>query len=218
MTLPNENRSGSGANRPTLWAILLIAVGALFLAGNLGWLRGADEWLWGLLFAGGGATFLAWFVHDRQQWWALIPGSALLGLSAAVLGGSFGGALFLALLGTGFAATYWLERGRWWAIIPGGVLLTLGMVAWLEVIFPRFDGGWLFFLGLAATFGSLYVLPEHEGRQRWAIYPALATLALALAILVSGAVTGVVVPLLLIGTGAFLLWRGGGRPGSRAPG
>lgn len=207
MTLPNEKRRGSGTDRSSLWAILLIAVGVLFLAGNLGWLPGLGGWIWALLFAVGGAAFLAWFARDRSQWWALIPGSALFGLSAAIVGGAAGGGAFLALLGAGFGAIYWLERTRWWAIIPGGVLLTLGIVAWLDTTLPRFDAGWVFFLGLAATFGALYVLPEQKGRQRWAIYPALATLALALVILASGAVTGVVVPLLLIAAGAYLLWQ-----------
>lgn len=205
---PREPR----ADRPTLWAVLLIGLGVLFLAGNLGWLRGVDQWLWGLLFAAGGGLILAWFLREREQWWALIPSAALFGLSTAVLGGSSGGGLFLALLGAGFAAVYAVQRTRWWAIIPAGVLLTLGVVAWLDAFFPRFDGGWVFFLGLAATFGYLYRLPDREARQRWAIYPAAATLALALVILLSGTVTGVVIPLLLIAAGVYLIWQRSTRP------
>lgn len=190
-----------------LWALTLIAVGLLSLAANMGWLTWITSWLWATLFAAGGGAFLYYYTLDRRQWWALIPGFTLLGLAAAVVGGDIGGALFLALIGAGFSAVYALDKSRWWAIIPASVLITLGFVAWLDTVVPAMNAGWVFFLGLSATFGVLYILPEDEGRQRWAIFPALATLVLSLVVVASGAVTGIVIPLLLIGAGVLLLWR-----------
>lgn len=195
-------------NRSKLLAILLLG-GFFFLAANLGWLGLFANWLWALLFLVGGVAFLYLHRIDKTCWWALIPGFGFLGLGAAVLmPGDAGGSFFLGLTGAGFAAVYLNDRRRWWAIIPAGSLLTLALVAWLDVWTG--DASWLFFLGLAATFGTLVALPEGKGKQRWAIYPALGTLALALVTLVSSGVGGLLFPLLLIGLGALQLWRGGG--------
>lgn len=191
----------------TLWAVLLIGIGLLSLAANAGWLAWITPWIWAALFVAGGGAFLYYYTLNRRHWWALIPGFTLLGIAAAIVGGEAGGGLFLALIGAGFATIYVLEREKWWAIIPAGALMTLGAVAWLDTMFPAVDVGWVFFLGLAATFGLLYALPEGQGKQRWAMFPALATLALSLMIIASGAVTGIVVPLILIAAGILLMWR-----------
>ena len=198
------------------WATLLIALGLFFLLANTGWLAGLASWFWGLLFLAGGGAFLVVYRNDRRHWWALIPGFSLVAVGVAALSGDTAGALFLALLGTGFAAVYLSDRQRWWAIIPAGVLYTLALVAWTSTVWPRADAGWLFFLGIAATFGLLFVLPEGEGRQRWAIYPALGSLVFVAITLMASNVGGVLVPLLLIGAGAYLVWRQGSSRGPSA--
>ncbi len=163
-------------NRSKLLAILLIGGGFFLLAANLGWLGLFANWLWALLFLVGGVAFLYLYRIDKARWWALIPGFGLLGLGAAALvRGDARGSFFLGLTGAGFAAVYLGDRQRWWTIIPAGSLFTLALVAWLEGAWIGFDAGWLFFLGLAATFGTLVALPEGRGKQRWAIYPALGT-------------------------------------------
>ncbi|ADI14909.1 hypothetical protein [Truepera radiovictrix] len=194
-------------------AALLIGVGVLFLAANLGLLAWASAWLWALLFLGLGAAFWLVYREDRTRWWALLPAFALfaLGLATLVPGAASGG-LFLGLIGVGFAALYRDDRRRWWALIPAGVLLTLGVVAWLDAsalgAALGVDAGAALFLGLAATFGVLYRLPEGEGKQRWALFPALGLLALALFVLLASGGGGPALPLLLIALGALLLWRG----------
>lgn len=201
-----ENRNG--------WAWLLIAGGLALLATQLGWVGRLNDWLWALLFLGGGAAFFYHFSTSRRDWWALIPAAALAAIGVSILGGAAGGAYFLGVLGIGFALVYLTGHERWWAIIPAGVLITLAVVAWTDARFPRLDTGWLFFLGLAATFGLLYLLPASQGGQRWAVFPALAALALVLVTVLSGAVSGVVFPLALIFAGAYLLWRRGSTPRS----
>lgn len=198
------------------WAVLLIVGGALLLGMQLGWLNGLSDLLWSLLFAAGGAVFLLAFLNDRSNWWALIPAAALGGISLVFVTGALGGAYFLAALGVGFAAVYLTGRERWWAVIPAGALLTLALVAWVDIVAPRLDAGWLFFLGIAVTFGLLYLLPRAQGGQGWAIYPAAGAAFVAMIILLTNAVTGVVLPLLLIVVGGYLLWRGGGL-GPRRP-
>jgi hypothetical protein len=197
---------------PNRWAYLLIAGGLFLLALQLGWLEWFRDWLWALVFAAGGAAFAYRFTRDSSDWWALIPGAALIGIATTFVSGAAGGAYFLMVLGLGFALVYLTGRERWWAVMPAGVLLTLGVVAWLGVRLPRFDAGWLFFLGIAATFGFLYMLPASQGGQRWAVYPAAAALAVMAMVLLSGAVSGVVVSVALILVGAYLLWRQGSAP------
>lgn len=117
-------------------------------------------------------------------WWALLPGFGLLALGAATLSsGAASGPLFLGFLGAGFAAAYRAERRRWWTILTAGVLWTLALVSWLGETRPGSQVGWVFFLGLAATFGALFSLPGAQW-QRWALYPALGTLVV---FVVSGA-------------------------------
>jgi hypothetical protein len=192
------------------WAYLLVVGGLLLLAAQLGWLSWMTSWLWAALFLAGGAFLLLLFRREPAHWWALIAGAQLAGIGLTILAGDIGGAVFLGTFGAGFAAVYVTGRERWWAIIPAGVLLTLASVAWLDVRAPSWDGGWLFFAGIAVTFGLLAVLPEQQGRHRWAIYPAIGATLLTLVTLLSGAVSSVVLPLLLVATGAYLLWRRGG--------
>ena len=198
------------------WALLLIVGGALLLGVQLGWLSGIGDWLWALLFCAAGAVFVLAFLNDTANWWALIPASALMGISLVFLTGENGGAYFLGTLGLGFAAVYLTGQDRWWAVIPGGTLLTLALVALVDVVAPRMDSAWLFFLGIAATFGVLYMLPRGRGGQAWAIYPAAGAAALAAIILLTSAVTGVLLPIVLIVVGGYLLWRNGGF-GQRQP-
>ena len=61
--------------------------------------------------------------------------------------------------------------------------------------------GGIFFLGIAATFGLLYLLPEM--RKRWAVYPALG--ALILAFLSSSVTGGWIMPAVFIAGGIYLL-------------
>lgn len=139
--------------------------------------------LWAGIFAVGGLAFLAIVLINSAQWWAFIPGFALLGL--AVAAGSnlaparsplleAGGAAFLMLLGLGFGAVALSSRERWWAIIPLGALLTLAAVAAAPVLLESSERATsaMFFFGLAATFGVLSLLRTQSGRMLWALIPA----------------------------------------------
>lgn len=190
---------------------LLIAAGILFLLRNLGFLPVARHFAVIVLFGLGGLAFLAVFLQDRGQWWALIPGCALLSLAAVLLAESipplsdWDGTIFLA----GMGAAFWLIRlttgpANWWAVIPGGALWTLAATAAADRIFH--DTSAVFFLGLAATFGLVYLLPTPSGRMRWAAYPA-AALGLLGVILVSADLARFIWPSALILAGLFLLYR-----------
>lgn len=204
---PGAAGAGSGnpfANvDPGKIGMALVILGALALLSNLGLFGGSGGLFGALLFAAGGAFLVRVYDRKASRIWALVGGFALFGLAAASIGGALAGLYFLGLLGGGFLLAYRNDRRQWWAIIPGGVLMSVALVAGLEELAPRFDEGPILFLGLAATFGALYRLPE--GGKRWAIYPAIA--AVVIAILAIGFGGSWFLPLLLVGGGAYLLTR-----------
>ena len=195
----------TGTNK--IWAYALIAFGALLLAANMGWFGAVSNWLWALLFLAGGAAFVYHYMINRERWWALIPGFAMVATGLTMLLGNAGGPIFLALIGAGFLVVFFTNKSRWWALIPGGVLATLAVVNWVEIANPRYDAGWLFFLGIAATFGYLYMRPDGGERQPWAVWPAVVGLGMALLGFVNTPVGGLVAPLALIGLGVYLFTK-----------
>ena len=90
------------------------------------------------------------------------------------MGGSLAPAFFLGCIGLGFILVYIATRTeQWWALIPGGVLISLALALALEPFLRRgeaFVG--IFFVGMAATFLLVYLLPKTVGRMGWALIPA----------------------------------------------
>lgn len=198
------------------WGVLLIALGVLFLLQSLGFLGEGIALLWALLFAAGGAVFLYVFLRNPANWWAVIPGFALLGLGVLITLGStgselvrtLGGALFMAGIGAAFGVIYLRNHEFWWAVIPAGVLFTLALVILLSSWVEGAAVGSVFFLGLAATFSLVWLLPNPKGRMTWALIPA-AVLAVigALTILASVELLRFLWPAALILVGVYFVYR-----------
>jgi hypothetical protein len=195
---------------------LLIGAGILFLLANLGVLGSAIGMLWALIFALCGTAFLRVYTIDHTRWWALIPGCTLVGLGVLVgldqfdlVGAdSLGGALFLGAISLGFWLVYLTSPARWWAIIPGGTLLTLAAIAELSIRWPGADLGWLFFLGLALTFGLVYLDPTAARRRPWALYPAAVLGAMAVLMMASlSSALNIFWPIVMILAGLYLAYR-----------
>ncbi|MCX6028626.1 MAG: hypothetical protein NT169_04895 [Chloroflexi bacterium] len=192
--------------------ILLVAVGILFLLQNFNVLGPFENLVWVLLFGAGGLAFLFVVLTNHEHWWAVIPGFTLLGL-AALIGfgehlGALGGALFLGAIGLSFWVIYAMRREFWWAVIPGGTLLTLAVVAALGEVIPGEVVGGIFFLGLAATFGLVYLLPTPRGRMKWAWIPAAVLGIMGLLLIVTlGGWINIIWPIALIAAGAYVLYR-----------
>ena len=200
----------------TVGAILLIVVGILLLLQNFGILGGVVALIWSLIFAAGGLIFLYMFLTNRTQWWAIIPGFALLGLAALIaldqflprVGDVLGGTIFLGGIGLAFWVIYFLNREHWWAVIPGGVMFTVALVAGLDAVFEGAETGGVVLLGIGLTFGLLSLLPTPQGRMRWALIPAAVLLVMGL--LITAATTGILEylwPAALIVVGLYLLFR-----------
>ena len=68
-------------------------------------------------------------------------------------------------MGAGFGAVYVREPANWWALIPCGVMLTLSLVVALPPAWEGMPVAAVLFLGLAATFAALSLVPvrpEHR--------------------------------------------------------
>jgi len=197
-----------------LVGILLVAVGALLLLQTFNILRFVWEVVWAVLFVASGSGFLVVYLGRQEHWWAVIPGMALLGVGGLIglsvfgLDDVIGGAVFLGALSLAFWLVYLRSRDNWWAVIPGGVLATLALVAGLEQILPWAETGGMFFLGLALTFGLVYLLPTPHGRMTWALIPAAVLFVVGLiVVLATSSVLQFLWPAVLILVGGYLVLR-----------
>ena len=194
--------------------IMLVVIGALLLLQTFDVLGFLWDVVWTILLVVGGAGFLFIYVTQPKNWWAVIPGMALLGLGATVglgivgLDNLLGGSAFLGALSVAFWLVYLRERQHWWAIIPGGVLATLAVVAGMDDIIPWIETEGLFFLGLALTFALVYLLPGLAGRQSWALIPASVLFVIGVIVtLATSSLLSFVWPALLIVGGIVLVYR-----------
>jgi hypothetical protein len=213
-------RARSSIDLRLVWGLGLVVLGALLLLQNMGFLGGTRT-LWAALLAAGGVSFLVGLAQDRSHWWLAIPGFTLLGLGLTIalgelapgVGGWLGGTVFLASIGLSFIVVFILRPDYWWALIPAGTLATLAVVAGLSGRVAGLDSGALLFLGLAATFLVLALLPQGRGRQTWAVFPAA---VLGIMGLLMGAAFGTTarvfwpIALILVGL-LFILRTGRGR-------
>lgn len=199
-----------------LWGAGLLVLGLVLLLQNLQVLPNLVGVIWFAIFALGGIAFLGVYASDRQRWWAVIPGGALLGIALLIgldvflpeVGGALGGTLFLFVLGATFLAIFFLHRENWWAIIPGGVLFTVALVALLDQVTTDLETGSIMMLGLAATFAVLSRVETPQGRLRWPLIPAVVLLAIGLIILFGSlAWAGWLFALGLIVVGGYLIYR-----------
>ena len=195
--------------------LLLVVAGALLLLQNFGVFGPIlANAVWVLLFGLGGLVFLAVFILNREQWWALIPGLTLLGLAILVgFGerlGAWGAAIFLASIGLSFWLIYAVRPEFWWAIIPGGSLFSVAALVALEATGSVKDEATVgvMFLGLAITFGLVYLLPGGQEERRWALIPGgILALMGFLMLLTLGGLINYVWALALIAAGGYILWR-----------
>jgi len=202
-------------NSRIFWGALLILGGVLFLLQNLfGFQYG--NLFWALVMGLAGLFFLTIFFSNRANWWTLIPGFTLLGVGLSIsldtiapsLSSTLSGPIVLGSIGTSFLVIYLLNREFWWAIIPCGVLLTLAIVISLENLLSEMGFVSVFFLGLAATFALVALVPTHEGKMQWPWIPAI---ILALMGVIFGAFSGAfmayLLPVVLIIGGGILIFR-----------
>ena len=88
------------------------------------------------VLGGIGASFVAVYLNDRRQWWAIIPAGVMftimiVAVSDELLGGEASGGIMLIGIGITFAVLALLPATKTkmaWAWIPAGVLVVIGLV------------------------------------------------------------------------------------------
>ena len=212
------------ANASIIAGIVLMMLGVLLMLDRVGVLD-SGAIVAPLVFAAAGVLFLSVFARRREHWWAIIPGSVFLGLAAVITSSEFTGSgasagfLFL-FMGAGFGAVYVRVPDNWWAIIPAGVMLTLGVIVALPPALQGLPIAAVLFLGLAATFVVLALIPVRipddgrpgtlrDGHLKWPLIPAgvLAVLGVIMALQAAAVLIPLdfAVPAVMIAAGVALV-------------
>ena len=197
-------------------AVLLIVVGVLTALQNFGILGGGIDFVWALLFLAGGGLFVYLFATNRANWWAIIPGCALVALGVIIavewlasdLQADWGGIIFTLAIALSFLIVYLNDREQWWSIIPGGVMLTIAVTVFLTELLHVEDAGGVFIIGLGLTFCLLYLLPSPAGRMKWALIPGIVLAVLGVVMLAAAVpAMNLVWPIALILGGVFFVFQ-----------
>jgi hypothetical protein len=157
--------------------------------------------------------FLAIFLRDRKQWWALIPAYIMLVIGAMlpmieghVLAGGFIATYVLTVIALPFVLVFVLDTERWWALIPAYVLMAVGVMVWL------IDAAVLTGVGIPAYIAFAIAIPffvvfVRNHRERWPLIPALIGAGTGLVFLVAETFARYIVPaaLIIVGGGLLLL-------------
>jgi hypothetical protein len=200
-------------------SLFLILVGAAALLNTLGVVRlpvsltGANVF-WLVVFGIAGIVFLAVFVTDNANWWAIIPGLTMIGL--AILVGdilprnmeNLGAAIFMGLLALSFLIILLVRKANWWAIIPGGAILSVAVMIGFSNLVTGPALVAILFFGMAITFVAVYLLPNPIMKMRWALYPAVALAVLGFIFLISsGSALNLVAAAALVVVGVYIIAR-----------
>ena len=101
-----------------LMGLLLVLAGVLILLDNLNLVE-VGAMYWGIILAVGGVAFLSVFLADRENWWAIIPGKALLmSITGLILlsrynpqiADRWGGSIIMGGIGLAFLSSIWQKR------------------------------------------------------------------------------------------------------------
>jgi len=157
--------------------------------------------------------FLAVFLLNRANWWALIPSWVLLsiGLMIFLLGQNLlrGGIVplyVLSSIGLPFLVVYLLNRENWWALIPAYSMFVIGaMVALIDL--NVLDGlaipAYIMF-AIAIPFLFVYLINRNNW---WALIPGGITGLMGVGFFAGTDLAKYVIPAVLLVAGAWVLYR-----------
>lgn len=198
-----------GGNLSWLWGGILIVLGLLFLAGQL-FAFDFTGLMIALGFAGVGVVFLAVYLANRQQWWALIPFyimeviAAIILLSTTNLEGEIVAMLIMSAIGLPFLYVYLRNHAHWWALIPAYVMFAIGVFVFLAS--GRMDDNLLVTYIMFAIALPFFVVFLRNRANWWALIPGGIMAMIGLAFM-TGSLASYLIPVVLIAAGLFLLAR-----------
>jgi hypothetical protein len=127
----SDNHTSGARSSAYTWGIVLIALGVLFLLGQM------TPWFGNLIGAGifvaMGIGFYALYQRNDSHWGLLIPSYVMFALAGLVvidtlpIRGDLGGAYVMFAIAAPFFYVYFRDRSKWWALIPGGIMAALGV-------------------------------------------------------------------------------------------
>jgi len=167
----NGNKSG------LFWGVLLVGVGLLALARQMGYIDQVPDTLWIWIFALVSLlALLSYGLSGWQQWGWLFPAGVFGGLAVTIAlainnvdSAAVGSPLFFGLL-IPFGAAYLTDRARnWWALIPGGVMLFLALTT---LTVDSIGGEWIGSLFLFLIGLSFLVVYLNNRARAWALLVA----------------------------------------------
>ena len=195
---------------PLIPAYALWAVAGLLVLVELNVLEG--EFLAAYVLSAIALPFIAVFLRDRLQWWALIPAYVLLVVAAMILlsetfllPDSFEATFILTAIALPFLAVYLRDQTQWWALIPAYVLLSIGIMIPLEdfgILNDFLIPAYVMFV-IAIPFFVVYI---RNPKQWWPLIPGGIMAAFGLSFLLVEAFQ-YVFPALVILVGFLILLR-----------
>jgi hypothetical protein len=195
---------------PLIPAYALWAVAGLLALVELNVLDG--EFLAAFVLSAIALPFIAVFLRDRLQWWALIPAYVLLAVAAMILlsetvllPDAFEATFILTSIALPFLVVYLRNQTQWWALIPAYVLLSIGIMIPLEEIGILNDfltPAYVMFV-IAIPFFVVYI---RNPKQWWPLIPGGIMAAFGLSFLLVEAFQ-YVFPALVILVGFWILLR-----------
>lgn len=100
--------------------------------------------------------------------------TALVGAAALAGAGPLAAVAPTGVLAAAFLGAWSRRPTRTWPLLPGGLLASVTLTGVADVLAPAWNPVPVLFLGFAATFTAVYLLPDASGRHaRWAVFPAV---------------------------------------------
>lgn len=157
---------------PRTLGLLLVAAGVAGAVRLIGGLPAVPATLW-ILTAMALVAALWSRPPGRPERGQRLVATILLGIAALAGAGPLEGVAPAGIAAAAFLAI-WVRDRRSWALLTGGVLGSVVLTDMASAIAPAWNPAPLLFLGFAATFSLVYLLPEEAGGgRRWALFPAL---------------------------------------------
>jgi len=157
---------------PRTLGLLLIAAGVAGGIRLIGGLPAVPATVW-ILTAMALVAALWSRPPERPSRGQRLVATILLGIAALAGAGPLEGVAPAGIAAAAFLAI-WARHRTSWALLTGGLLGSVVLTDMASAIAPAWNPAPLLFLGFAATFSLVYLLPgEAGGGRRWALFPAL---------------------------------------------